>query len=462
MHELSLLTAAKEHPARACLIADGETLSYAEVAARVQVAVSSLRGRGIERGDRVAVTPRIDVDSLVWLYALFEVGSPAVLLHARLTDRERAAILRETAPAHVIDREVPDVPAQGPAPTDTPLELSPAETLAVVFTSGSTGDSRGAVLSRRAFITSEAAHAAHLGWKDDDRWVLCMPPAHVGGLSIVTRALIARRGVVLGPPVFEPRELSRILRRDRVTLCSLVPTMLQRLLELDPPWSPSPELRAVLVGGTHYPDALRKLAVERGVPAVATYGCTEACSQVTTQSAAQCGTPGAGMPLPGIQVRIEEGEIQVRGPVLMDGYLGDGRGWAWRTPDGWLRTGDSGSWLADGQLDVHGRMDDLIVTGGENVAPQEVEAWLETIPGIQSACVFSVPSKEWGEEVVAALVVDPALYDPTILRDRLRAGLASYKRPKRICILDTLPLNRTAKVDRARVRERCAGRLEPI
>jgi O-succinylbenzoic acid--CoA ligase len=166
--------------------------------------------------------------------------------------------------------------------------------------------------------------------------------------------------------------------------------------------------------------------------------------------------------LRGIELRVQDGEIQVRGDMLMDGYLGQVRGGAPWTPDGWLRTGDFGSLLADGQLLVRGRIDDLIVTGGENVAPQEVEAWLETVPGILSACVFSLPHDEWGQEVVAALVVDPIPYSADTLRDRIAKELAAHKRPKKICVLDALPLNRSGKVDRTAVELQCAGQLRLI
>ena len=297
MRELSVSAAAEEHPDRACLIAEGRLFPFAEVATRVRSAVTALRDRGIERGDRVALVPRADVDSVVWLYALFELGAPAVLLHPRLTERERQALMRAAAPRYAIEEPAPGGdPSQSlPAPSEPP----PSETLAVVFTSGSSGASRGSRLSRAAFVAAEVAHAKRLGWEEDDRWALFMPPAHVGGLSILTRSLIARRCVVLGPPGFDARTVTEVLERDRVTLCSLVPTMLQRLLDLEPAWSPAPFLRAVLVGGAHYPAALRERAERRAVPALATYGCTEACSQVATQSPSQRGTPGSGTPLPG-------------------------------------------------------------------------------------------------------------------------------------------------------------------
>jgi len=461
MHELSLLAAAGEDPTRDCLIADDRVWSYGDVASRVRAAVAYLEAQGVKPGDRVALAPEVDVDSVFWLYALFEIDCPAVLLHPGLSDRECAVVLAEAQPAHLIGDRVPD---EAPTGDDRPPVLTSAShVLAIAYTSGSKGTPRGARLSRRAFIASEAAHAANLGWLPDDRWLLCMPPAHVGGLSILTRSLIARRSVVLSPGPFDPRELTRIMEKDRVTLLSVVPTMLRRLLSLEEPgWVPSSELRAVLVGGAPFPDALRADAVSRGVPTLATYGCTEACSQATTQTRDQSQRRGSGAPLPGIEVRIEQGEIQIRGEILMDGYLGEDRSGAPWTQDGWLCSGDFGSFLPDGQLLVLGRLDDLIVTGGENVAPQEVEAWLETVPGVAAACVFALPHDDWGEEVVAAIVTDSTQYSADTFRDQLAAELAPHKRPKRICELDALPLNRSGKVDRAAVKARCSGKLQPF
>jgi len=461
MNELSVLAAATEAPTRDCLVAQGRAWSFAEVAGRVCVAMADLQARDVEAGQRVALVPEADLDSVLWLYALFELGCPAVLLHPRLTARERERLIREVRPACSIEGPVPSGHAEPAMIVPTPVPHERA--LAVVYTSGTGGRSRGAILSRRAFIASEAAHADNLGWQAADRWLLCMPPAHVGGLSILTRCLIARRCAVLSPGAFDPRATIDAMERDRVTLLSVVPTMLHRLLSCEAPvWNPNPELRAVLVGGAAFPDALRSLSVRRGIPALATYGCTEACSQVTTQTLDQLGKPGCGEPLRGIELRIEPDEIQIRGDVLMDGYLQEEPMSSTWTLDGWLRTGDAGAWLPDGQLVVRGRIDEIIVTGGENVAPQEVEAWLETVPNVRAACVFSVPHEEWGQQVVAAIVADKSQLDFHALRVRLRAELAPYKRPKKVCLLESLPLNRSGKIDRAEVARRCLGQLRPI
>ncbi|MGB5701643.1 MAG: AMP-binding protein, partial [Polyangiales bacterium] len=320
-----------------------------------------------------------------------------------------------------------------------------------------------AKLSRRAFVASEAAHAANLGWLPQDRWLLGMPPAHVGGLSILTRSLIARRCVVLDPGPFDPAKTIRRMEREAVTLLSVVPTMLARLLASgDPCWRPVPALRAVLVGGAAFPESLRKHAVSQGIPVLSTYGCTEACSQVATQTLAQAGLPGSGAPLPGVEVRIDEGEIQVRAETLMQGYLGMQPADEPWTDDGWLRTGDFGEFAPDGQLVVRGRLDDMIVTGGENVAPQEVEAWLQSVPGVVAACVFGVDDEDWGQRVAAAIVIDEALYDPSAIPVRMGVELASHKRPKDFTVLDALPLNRSGKVDRAKVRALAEPRLGSI
>jgi O-succinylbenzoic acid--CoA ligase len=282
-------------------------------------------------------------------------------------------------------------------------------------------------------------------------------------LSVITRSLIARRAVVLGPGAFDPSELIGLIDEERVSILSVVPTMLRRMLaSRDPVWVPNEALRAVLVGGAPMPQALAQRAANRSIPVLATYGCTEACSQVTTQRPGQSGSIGSGAPLAGIELRVEDEEIQIRGDVLMDGYLAEepcGEPW---TPDGWLRSGDVGELLPDGQLLIRGRLDDLIVTGGENVAPQEVEAWLETVSGIVGACVFARPNEDWGEEVVAAIVTDPAPFRMDDLRARLEAELAPHKRPKRFCLLDSLPLNRSGKVDRRAVEASAGPKLRAI
>ncbi|MGB5809024.1 MAG: AMP-binding protein, partial [Polyangiales bacterium] len=332
MRELSVLQAAREVPDRDFLITPQETFCYADVAERTRHAMAGLTRSGVALGARVAISPDANIDSIVWLLALFELGCPAVLLHPRLSVRERETIVDKVDPERVLDGP----PPTGGSPDRVSANAVPEEQiLAVVFSSGSGERARGISLSRRAFIASSEAHARNLGWLPSDRWLLAMPPAHVGGFSILTRCLIARAAIVLANGSFDPGRTIRALESQRVSLLSVVPTMLHRLLESTTPrWEPSPSLRAVLVGGAQFPDSLRRRAAARGVPAVGTYGLTEACSQVATQRLTEVGKAGSGAPLFGIKVRIRGGEIQVAGPTMMNGYLDaedDAAGW---TEDG--------------------------------------------------------------------------------------------------------------------------------
>ena len=291
-----------------------------------------------------------------------------------------------------------------------------------------------------------------------------MPTAHVGGLSIVTRCLAARKTVVLDTTRrFDPRETAERLERHRVTLLSLVPTMLHRLLAMAPPWQPPEALRAVLLGGAPASPDLLQRAAERGVPILTTYGMTETCSQVATQAyASRREHPredsrqdhGAGPPLPGVDVRIAaDGEIQVRGPMVMSGYFPVGAHPSPFTADGWLRTGDGGFLDAAGRLHPLGRQREMILTGGENVHPAEVEAALLEHPAIAAACVVGIADAEWGEQVVALLVADGEPPTDRALSAWLKKRLAPFKQPQRWRWEGVLPLQPSGKVDRPRVRE---------
>jgi O-succinylbenzoic acid--CoA ligase len=378
-----------------------------------------------------------DREALVTLYALLEARIPALLVHPRLTPMERAAL--EAAAARA-----------GPAPDDA---------AAIVFTSGTTGEPRAAVLTRRALVASAEASAANLGWEDDDRWLLAMPLAHVGGLSIVARCLAARRCVV-AMPKFDARAVPGWIDAHRVTLASMVPTMLARVQDANPQWRPPPHFRAVLVGGAGVPAALLARARERGLPVLPSYGLTEACAQVVAVPYAARFDPApyaSGLPLPGVGLRIADGRIEIRGSMLMAGYWGE----APLAPGAWFDTGDLGEIDGRGCLHVHARRTDLVVTGGENVYPAEVERVLETLPGIAAAGVFGVPSDEWGEEVAAALVATGAPPPDAALREHVGARLAPHKRPRRFCYVASLPHTAGGKLDRAALRE-LAPALRPV
>ncbi len=474
MTDLSLAHAAVD-PAiapRAALIAGGAVHSFADLGARAASVRAALAGEGVAAGSRVALSANNSVDTVVALLAFLDLGAAIVPVHPRLTPAEASVLLADAAPALTLRDG--DLPASGrataPALPDPPSSLP----LALLYTSGTTGHPKGAVLSRGAFAAAAAASAKNLGWRDDDRWLLAMPVCHVGGLSILTRCLLARRTVILEPR-FDPDAVLATIARERATLLSVVPTMLQALLERDREGALR-RLRAVLVGGAGTPFGLIETCAERGVHALTTYGLTEACSQVTVQRPTfpYRAARGSGLPLPGVELRIagkegtpaapgEVGRLHVRGPTLMDGYF-RGPGQALdraRDPDGWFDTGDLGELDAEGTLHVHARRNDLIVTGGENVYPVEVEQRLEALPGVRRALVFGVPDPRWGHLVAAAIELDPGT-DLASLADPVTASLAPHKRPRLACAVASLPLTASGKLARAGAAARYEGALRPF
>jgi O-succinylbenzoic acid--CoA ligase len=419
---LSIAAAARAAGGAPALRVDERSWTFAELAAAVAPRAAELA----RERDPWPLTGSNSLDTLLTLYALLEVGRPALLLHPKLTPHERSAELAATAAA---------------------ARTLPADAAAIIYTSGTTGRARGAVLTREALLASAAASAANLGWADDDCWLLAMPLARVGGLSIVTRCLAARRAVALAG-AFDAQALPRQIVQHRATLLSLVPTMLVQLFDAHPHWRAPDHLRAVLVGGAPASPRLLARAAERGVPVVLTYGCTETCSQVVATPYAARHAPasvGAGRPLPGVQLRIEHSRILVRGPMRMAGYLGE----APLAADAWFDTGDLGTLDASGALHLHARRSDLIVSGGENVYPAEVEHVLEACPGVHAAAVFGLADETWGEVVAAALVTGPQPPPDRVLVEHLAARLAPHKRPRRIGVVPELPLTPAGKLDRA-------------
>ena len=463
----SALAAAEDAPHRPALIAGGEVWTFRQLAEAVRpiAARFQARDRGVDPAAPAALLGSPRPSSLLGLYGLLEAAWPVVLIHPRWTAAERRVRIGSIAP-RPIPEEAWRLPAGRPEASGGPPATPEDSFFALVFTSGSGGEPKGAVLSHRALAAAAAASGARLGWREGDRWLLSLPIAHVGGLSIVTRCLAARRTVVLSSSLpFDPRAFDEELRRQRVTLVSLVPTMLRRLLDLYPAWEPPDHLRVVLLGGAPAPVDLLAEAADRGVPVLTTYGLTEAASQVATQAPGTVnrGELGAGEALPGVQVRIREGEIQVRGEVLMEGYWPLEESVQPFTEDGWLATGDLGRLDDEGNLHVQGRRSETLISGGENVHPAEVEAVLCGHPSLASACVFGIEDREWGQRIVAALVAGEggAPTDRELL-ELLHQRLAGFKRPRRIAYLDALSLLPNGKLDRPGTAERARPHLRPL
>lgn len=455
-----VLSAARDAGERPALVLpSGERLSYAELAARVSRVAEVLRQSGVGPRSRVALWATTRAPTLLAMLATIELGATLVPVHPRLLAAEAEPLIRAATPARTFFEddldELMDRAAAGPALPATP-PASARDPLAIVFTSGSTGRPKGAILSRAAFAASAAASAANLGWRDGDAWLLAMPLCHVGGLSIVTRCVAARRTIVLHERFDADRALDAI--RAGVTLVSVVPTVLKRLLDADAE-NVLARARAILVGGAACPPQLLEECARRGVHALTTYGLTEACSQVTAQAPRDPRRvePGSGRPLEGMEVKLDGSRIHVRGAARMDGYLDE----APLAAGAWFDTGDLGELDEEGRLHVFARRSDLVVTGGENVYPAEVEAALESCAGVRRALVFGVPDPEWGELVACAIEREPTReMAESEIYTAMTKVLATHKRPRRVCFTTALPTI-GEKLDRARGKAIYARSLRP-
>jgi O-succinylbenzoic acid--CoA ligase len=415
-----------EHPA---LVTPEQTLTYAELLAETLDAAAALAARGIERGDRVALKLPPGPSFLAALHAALLLGAAVAPIDTRLGKEEQA---RRAEGAHLVD-----APLTRDGAPDAPLQpsLDPDAVATVIHTSGTTAAPRAVELTVGNWLWSAVGSALALGVNAEDRWLCTLPLSHVGGLSIPLRSAIYGTTVVLHER-FETDAVVRSVIEDGVTLISLVPTTLARLLDagLERP----PTLRVALVGGGPLPPTLASRAAAAGIPVAQTYGLTEACSQVATSLPGEPET--AGRPLLGTAVRIGEGgEILVAGPTVAP---------AAADADGWLRTGDLGTLDERGRLTLTGRKADTIVSGGENVAPAEVEAALLTHPAIADAAVHGSPDAEWGERVVATVVLRDGAATAEELRAHVAARLAPFKVPKEVRFVERLPRTPSGKLVR--------------
>lgn len=408
-----LRIAAEGRPDAPALITPDDTVTFGELDRAADVVASIVVGSGLE-GEAVAFWGERNPATVAALWGIPRAGSTAVPVDSRWPPADamrltRAAGVRglwavpEGGIRRLLDRSPSSPSHHGPP--------DPASRF-VIFTSGSEGPPKGVILTGTQLDAATEASQERLGNGPDDPWLCVLPLFHVGGLSILWRQARAGAPTTL-LPTFDPGAASRAL--DGGGFASLVPTMLRRMLAAGA--RGSERLGGVLIGGGPADTTLLDQALEAGIPALQTYGMTEMASQVSTvapgDERTDLGT--AGRPLDGAQVRIaESGRIEVRGPMLSPGYLGEEP----RDPDSWFTTGDLGRVDDAGRLVVLGRADAVIVTGGEKVNPAVVESALRAIGGVVDARVFGVADPEWGRKVVAEVVLDGITLDEVLASAR--------------------------------------------
>ena len=500
--------------ARAALRFGEHEIGYGVLGAAARRTADRLLALGVEPGDLVAILSPASLEGIVLIHAMLGSGVVFLPLNARLSEHEQRDAIAGTAARYLV---MPGSAARGHevlgrrlvagsgcglialesrrGAIGADLEIVEAcspvlegsagerrsrrvfERAALVLqTSGTSGRPKAAVLAFDNLLASARASGALLGSDASDRWLLCMPIFHIGGLSILIRSALVGACVVLHER-FDVDDVVRAIEDEGITRVSFVATMLERVLERRA-GRPSPEsLSLVLLGGGPASAGLLARARELGYPIAPTYGLTEAASQVATRPPWREMRPGDDLSggleaLPGVEIRIVdakqdvvapgvEGEIEVRGPIVMRGYLEDPVATREAIRAGWLSTGDIGCLDDAGGLRVLDRRADLILSGGENVYPAEIESVLRQAEGVLDAAVFGIPDSEFGARPAAVVVLREGVsFDPVALAEFCRARMAGFKLPIEFTRIDELPRTPTGKLLRRRLRDRWEQRRE--
>jgi O-succinylbenzoic acid--CoA ligase len=458
----------------------GQTWNYAQLNDEVNRCCRKFSCLRLEPGEIVAIHLANSPEYVFLVHAAVRLGLVLAPINIRLTIREitwqlqrlgarylvsdtldSSDLSQMTNPCQVLTRaRLWELPEQDFS--SIPLDLSRLQ--AVIFTSGTTGAPKGVMVTFAQHFWSALGSAFRLGVYPDDRWLSVLPLYHVGGLAVLFRSCLYGTAVSLHAG-FDLDEIVRDFESEPITLISLVPTMLRRMLSQGVVFPDS--MRLVLLGGAAASPELLVACAKVNLPVAVTYGLTETASQVSTQS------PGAvlhklgsvGKPLLWNQLQIHDevdnilppntiGEICITGSVVMPGYWQDELATQAAIRGGWLHSGDLGYLDDDGDLWIMQRRTDLIVSGGENVYPAEIEAVISQHPAVADVCVVGIPDAEWGQRVAAAVVVKDGLpLKEVSLMEFARLHLAGYKIPRKVLFVERLPLTASGKLARRDVVE---------
>jgi acyl-CoA synthetase (AMP-forming)/AMP-acid ligase II len=470
---------------RVALGSDGDGITYAELARRARRAGTWLAANACENVVLVDLnSPAVPIG----LYGAAIAGKPFVPVNYRLADDRLQAIIRRVTPCLVIagdgvGERIAGIDGVELVERDKFLAIAgdesidesdgwgcdPDATAVLLFTSGTTGEPKAAVLRHRNLAAYLISSLEFGSAGEDEATIVSVPPYHIASVSsVLSTTYVGRRVVQLAS--FDPKLWVQTVRDESVTHAMVVPTMLNRILDvIDADGEGLPSLRSLAYGGGPMPMQVveRALTLLPGVDLVNAYGLTETSSTISVlgpddhlmafysdDPAARARLGSVGKPLPGVEVEIRDGIIFVRGEQVSGEYVGKdapGEG------DGWFNTRDAGYMDDEGYLFVQGRVDDVIVRGGENLSPGEIEVVLLEHPGVEAAAVVGIPDVEWGERVVAAVVrCDGTACSVDELRVHVRAALRSAHTPERIAFYDELPFNETGKLLRRVLRDELA------
>ena len=447
------------------------THTYADAARRSAQLAHALAARGAAPGERVAMQVTKSAEALMVYLACVRAGYVLLPMNTGYTADEVAYLVGDARPVVVLDDDA--LVALGREADAMPTELdvhvaAPDDLAAILYTSGTTGKPKGAMLSQRNLASNSATLAGLWGFRDGDVLLHALPIFHTHGLFVATNCSIANGSPMVFLERFDADEVLAAL--PHCTVMMGVPTFYTRLLA-HPAFGPEVcgSMRLFISGSAPLLASVHdEFRARTGHAVLERYGMTETSMLTSNPLDGERRAGTVGFPLPGVDVRVtgeagvlpagEVGDIEVRGPNVFAGY--------WERPelnateftdDGWFRTGDVGVADADGYLHIVGRSKDLIISGGLNVYPKEIEDVVDALPGVSESAVVGVPDPDFGEAVVAIVVpLAGAELDPQALRSAARERLAPFKVPKRVHVVDALPRNAMGKVEKAVLRREFA------
>ncbi|WP_328974781.1 class I adenylate-forming enzyme family protein [Streptomyces canus] len=467
-------------------VSDGHrSLTNTQLLSRVRMAARQLQDLGIGPGDVVALQLTNRVEFVVLLFAAWRLGATVTPVNPSMTDVEVVRQLQDSG-AHLLVVEdgtavmahdvavlaVGELYAGTTEPDQAPL-LAPTTPALLIYTSGTTGVPKGVMLDHANIDAMVEMGRQALEVGPADRCLLILPLFHVNGIvvSVLLPLLVGASVVIAGR--FDPRTFFDLVEQQRPTFFSAVPTIYSMLAALPDDVRPdTSSLRFGVCGAAPASaELLTRFEARYGFPLVEGYGLSEGtCGSTINPVAGPRRAGTVGLPFPGQEIRIldtdgtemapgMDGEVVVRGPNVMRGYLGRPDETARVIVDGWLHTGDVGHLDSEGYLTLVGRSKDMIIRGGENIYPKEIEDVLAGDPSVLEAAVIGVPDEKWGEVVVAYVQPRPgSTVDPSALRALCARSLTGYKRPTAFFVVEAIAKNAVGKIDKAALRAGHAAR----